>query len=202
MAYLFIDTSEQMVLGLITDEFKWQDYRAFADKKNSGKIHREIEQMLTAASISIEELCGVIQIAGPGSYTGIRLSEGLVQVLEWAKIPSYSFYHFEIPSYVSAAPYLWYSNAFKSEYFVYSWSAGAATHSLVNEDELKKMVADSAVNCYTHFLTEGPTPLCHSTSELLKNHPEAVFKAVVESRKRVQAFYYRELEQEFKASFF
>ena len=201
MAYLFIDTTEQLVLGLLNDDFAWLEYSAYSDKKNSGRIHRTIFDLLDKNKVAIDALAGIIQIAGPGSYTGMRLSEGIVQVFEWSGIPSYSLYHFDIPRMISGESFIWFSNAFKGESFVYYWDGAKEMNELLLSSEVEERVAKLGVRCYTHFPNTDEDKNVLSTADLLKCNGKDLFASVVAGKKRVPTFYYRELESEFKASF-
>lgn len=201
MAYLFIDTTDHLVIGLLDNEFNWLEYIDQSDKKNSGRIHWAVFQMLEKQGLEIKNLSGVIQIAGPGSYTGMRLSEGMVQVLEWNGIPSYSFHHFDIPKIHHETPFIWFSNAFKGEYFCYSWDGCQATTELISLNQIQKLVAETGLTCYTHFPNDVISGDIKSTSSLLHLHGQAFLQAIVRNKQRVEAYYYRDLDSEFTASF-
>lgn len=202
MSYLFIDTTDHLVLGLLDQSFNWMAYIDQDNKKNSGKIHGNIYSLLNDHQLEITQLKGVIQIAGPGSYTGMRLSEGMVQVFEWNGIPTFSFHHFEVPRLLGdTIPYLWLSNAFKGEFFCYTWDGKQAHTELLNLDQMREKVADYPHQCYTHFVPQEQFEHLASTSSLLHLQGKAFLEGIVKSNKRVQAYYYRELDSEFKASF-
>ena len=119
MSYLYIDSSKHLVLGLLDEKFKWMDFLEVKDVKTSAHIHKDIFSMLSRNDLSMDDLFGVFVISGPGSYTGVRVSEGLAQVLEWAKIPVYSFNHFQVPQFLNDNSWIFVSKAFKGEFFIY-----------------------------------------------------------------------------------
>ena len=202
MAYLFIDTSNHLTFGLLNEDFKWIEFVELQDKKSSTKIHSQVYEMLAVNGLKAKELRGIFQISGPGSYTGMRVSEGLSQIFEWQNIPSYSFYHFEIPWILSIKSGGWVSNAFKGELFLYSWNEDECKKELLVSSNLEKSLAslkDKYKNLYTNFSEEFNVELNYS-SDLMKNNPQKLFSFILENKIKRKPFYYRSLDQEFKVS--
>ncbi len=203
MSYLFLDTTDHLVLGLLNDKFEWIEFYESEERKSSSKIHGIIHELTERHNIELSKLNGVIQVAGPGSYTGMRVSDGIVQVLEWNKIKSYGLYHFEIPDLLGESPYCWYANAFKGEVFVYEKSEAGESKRLFNEGQAKSLIKDkieSGEKAYTHYGSESVFPDTHFSSEILKNCPEKIFPKVISRDLVTEIYYYRSLEEEFKPS--
>lgn len=202
MSYLFVDTSDHLVLGLLDSEFKWIELIETSDKKSSATIHAKIYDLLEKYNLKIKEIEGLFQVAGPGSYTGMRISEGISQVLEWQKIPIYSFYHFVIPSILGIPKGAWISRAFKGEIFLYEWREGEVRTSLHAESELAKIqeqLKDELGEFWTHYSESFPE-IPKSTGDLLKEDSKKLFSLVASNQLREKPFYYRSLENEFTVS--
>ena len=101
MAYLFLDTSQGLTVGVLNDDFTWKEYMTSEESKSSGRIHKDIDDILKKTNCLWDNLLGIIISSGPGSYTGMRVSEGLAQILELESHHIYSFYHFEVPKFFS-----------------------------------------------------------------------------------------------------
>ena len=84
--YLFIDTTKDVTVGLVDNNFEWLEYEYFKDAKGSALIHKCIYEQLEKQNKTIDDLVGVLQVAGPGSYTGMRVSEGVSQIFDWQKL--------------------------------------------------------------------------------------------------------------------
>ena len=202
MSYLFVDTSDHLVLGLLDENFEWINFTETADKKSSASIHSKIYLLLEEHNLKIKDIKAMFQVAGPGSYTGMRISEGISQVLEWQKIPIYSFYHFVIPSILGEEKGAWISRAFKSEIFVYEWRDGKVSTSLRPESDLVKIqneLSSELGGFWTHFPESFPE-IPKSTGLLIKENSKKLFTNVVASQMREKPFYYRSLENEFTVS--
>jgi tRNA threonylcarbamoyladenosine biosynthesis protein TsaB len=202
MSYLFVDTSDHLVLGLLDSNYEWIELVETNDKKSSASIHAKIYELLKRHDLKIKDVKALFQVAGPGSYTGMRISEGISQVLEWQKMPIYSFYHFVIPSILGESKGAWISRAFKGEIFLYEWRAGEVKTSLHDESELPRIESELKAELgefWTHYNESFPE-IPKSTGELLKNNSQKLFSYVADSQLREKPFYYRSLEKEFTVS--
>ena len=200
MRSLFLDTSENLVLGILDENFSWVDYLDTKEKKGSGVIHGLLFELLKKNSLSMPDIDNIFIMAGPGSYTGMRLGEGLAQVLELFKVNIFSTYHFDIPLILNVESGSFASKAFKGEVFVYSWEKSKNSYQLILEDKFKKLSLDyqkNNVKCYTH-VSDGIFEEFKQTSDLIKENPKTIFKFLFENNIRKELFYYRPLELEFK----
>lgn len=203
MSYLFVDSCEFLSIGLLSDKLDWIDYDQNSVKKNSEFFHSNLQQMLKRNNHKLSEIEGVFQVAGPGSYTGMRLSEGFCQILEWQKKPIYSFYHFEVPLICGVQKGIWLSEAFKGELFSYRWEGEENSTRLISKDGqevgqwIERFYADYEY-IYTHFAVEGFD--CEYTSDLIKKHASSLFKHVKDNSFRRESYYYRPLDVEFRVT--
>ena len=191
---LFLDTSCFLTVGLLNDDFSWVDYKVIETPRSASNIHPEVHSLLESSGSSLDEIDEVYLINGPGSYTGIRISEGVGQILELADKKIYSFHHFVVPQALGIEKGHWVSNAFKGEYFLYSWEGSSSNKELVAKDDCD--LHSYGEKLYSHFeQTVGNEVL---TSDLVKENPRDVFTWVKNNNLRERPFYFRSIENEFK----
>ncbi|MBT7609037.1 MAG: hypothetical protein HN576_04735 [Bacteriovoracaceae bacterium] len=200
MKSLFLDTSEKLVLGILDDNFDWIDYLDTNEKKGSGVLHGILFELLKSNNINIKDISNVFTMAGPGSYTGMRLGEGLAQALELFNIKIYSIYHFDIPKILNVTEGQWFSRAFKGEVFVYSWNGENENYSLLKEEAFREQLLiyqSEGKQSYTHA-KDDLFINCEQTTNLIKKNPSHIFKHLYNNNIRKELYYYRPLELEFK----
>jgi tRNA threonylcarbamoyladenosine biosynthesis protein TsaB len=194
MAYLFLDTSSYLNCGILDSSFNWLDYISTDISKSSGHVHGVMDKLLGEHSLSWETLDGLIVSSGPGSYTGMRVSEGIAQILEIDNLPVYSFYHFEIISDLGMSGY-WISEAFKGEFFFYDTQSETAR--LLNLEQLI-LELEKCENIFAlDRQVRGVDYTFQSTLDLLKENPSKVFSKITSSSRRQTPYYYRPEDVEF-----
>lgn len=200
---LVIDSSHSLHLMLVNKQFDLVDREYVSEKKSASKIHLFIDDLLKRNNLEVESIDQIFKLAGPGSYTGIRLGEVFGQVFEWLGTNCYSFYHFQVPIWLEEREGFWVSNAFKGELFYYDIEKNKS--GLVENKELGKIVG-KCQKLYTHYqssLNEKVKELYffEETSDLFMKNLPSILKKVVENKSRVEPFYYRPLDKEFTPSF-
>ncbi len=204
--YLFIDSCEYLTLGLLNEKFEWVDYEQVSSQKNSEIFHTKLYELLTRANLTLDTIEKCFLVAGPGSYTGMRLSEGMGQLLQWHKKKIYSFYHFEVPALLNFAQGVWLSEAFKGELFFYKWNSIVKSESMElvpKQDKENEIWVDELYGDYDHVFTHFATGNfdCEYTTELIRRRPSELFPKIVALDLQRESYYYRPLEKEFKQSF-
>jgi tRNA threonylcarbamoyladenosine biosynthesis protein TsaB len=198
---LFLDTSLYLALGIFDlSGNKWLEYSVIEQEKNATLLHKLVYSLLTKHDLSIDEISKFIFCSGPGSYTGMRLSEGFAQILEWQNKSVSSFYHFEVPSLLGDLNYYWYCNAFKNEYFCYVKSTDQTF--LFKQSDLNKFLSDNQLiksNAFTHYLAEAPVEL---TSNLIRENFGILVDKIEALELRQNVYYFRRAETEFKVTQF
>ena len=189
MSTLFIDTTKFITIGLLDNEFKWLDYSRFDELKASAAVHFKIYEVLKKHNLQIEELEQIIYMAGPGSYTGMRVSEGMADVFKMARIPVYSFYHFQVPTMLNIESGIWKSDAFKNEVFLYQWDREAYSQRLIKKEE------DKFSDYYCSF---NNIDTIGSTDLMIKDKSSIILKLVVEKKLKEKLYYYRSIDDEYK----
>lgn len=194
MNSIFIDSTSGLEIGLLDSKFNWVEYHALDEKKPSEVIHTEIYQLLGRHNLDTKNV-RLFVTSGPGSYTGMRLSEGLAQIFEMSGNQVFSFFHFEVPSLIGIQKGFWMTNAFKGQVFVYSWNPDGHEKNLVNKSEFKLLHDQNG------FTLDNTDPLfsgLKTTKDLIHKEAHKLFSKVFELRMRVPPFYFRTLEEEFR----
>lgn len=193
MHSFFIDSTSGLTIGLMRPDFSWIEYLELAEKKPSEVIHFEIFNLLQKHGLCLSHLQLFVS-SGPGSYTGMRLSEGLAQIFELSQIPVYSFYHFDIPRLTGTKNGFWVTNAFKGQVFLYQWNELKIEKQLVNKEEF--VVKDSSFG-FTLDNSDMMFSSLTSTKEIIKNKASELFGHIVKVQNRVPPYYFRSLDEEF-----
>ncbi len=202
MPGLFIDTSDELIVGLISDDYNFLKQVNRGKIKTSKEIHKVIHDTLTEYDLVLDSIDFIFNISGPGSYTGMRVGEGISQLLEWQSVPTYSFNHFQIPYLLGEKEGVWISNAFKSEFFIYSWKDEEYSTKLVHEKDIVNqldLLIGKKVNIFcknNEKVLEGID--FQDTSSLITERSEKLFSIVRKRNLRETPFYYRTAEKEFK----
>lgn len=194
MHSLFVDSTSGLVVGLLDSRFSWVEYLSLDEKKPSEIIHHEIFNLLTKYNLNLREMQCFIS-SGPGSYTGMRLSEGLAQVFELSKIPVYSFYHFDVPRLTGVERGFWSTNAFKGQVFIYNWNGSETEKHLVNKDAF--VIEDEKLG-YTLDTTDPIFANLIPTKNLIQTEAPVLFAKIKEQNLRVAPYYFRSLDEEFR----
>jgi tRNA threonylcarbamoyladenosine biosynthesis protein TsaB len=207
MKILFLDSTHNLSLGLLNESFEWRDYRYFGEGKSATKLHQCLHNLLKDHNLKLKDLDLAVQIAGPGSYTGMRVSDGFFQTLKLFGLKTNSIYHFDVLSLLKVENACWISNAFKGEIFSYKINNGQIVQNLQSEkDFLAGLDSFSNQKLYTHFndafspsfKTWAHDKKIQETSELIKANSNKIFSQIIDSNYEKSLFYYRQIDQEFK----
>ncbi|MEE3080193.1 MAG: hypothetical protein VX341_12710 [Bdellovibrionota bacterium] len=189
--YIFLDTSYNLNLGFMDKDFNWLSFEELQSKKSSEVIHDKINELLERFKVDIS-MTSLFIISGPGSYTGLRVSEGLGQIFEIEDISVYSFNVFSLGNILKSeigTKMKWIFPAFKGEVFLRE----------LDEEEGHLVSENSEFD--GEYITHGEnkfTPISSLNSvDLIKNHSKKLFPAVLKNKLRDQVFYFRSLDKEF-----
>ncbi|MBC75322.1 MAG: hypothetical protein CME64_04835 [Halobacteriovoraceae bacterium] len=193
MSSLFLDTSNQICIGLLNKDLEWVEFKIIKEAKASKALHGLIQEILNAHNLDLKSIENVFYMSGPGSYTGVRVAHGLCEVLKWQSMKVFSCRHFDIPTILNIPRGLFVSKAFKKEIFIYEWENDTTEQRLIPEDEL--------VECGNAFTCDPESfPGLQSTYDLIKERPKEIFSRMLGRSMNSEVFYYRTLDQEFKKS--
>ncbi len=193
--YLFLDSSFYIQVGLLNEDLTWAHHELVQNKKGSHVLHSIIYSALSEKGIKVDDLKGIFLANGPGSYTGIRVAEGISQVLEMEGMPVYSFYNFEVPAFCQIEEYDFFSEAFKGEVFHYQYKGGEEKFSLIKEETFKEM--DHSSDHSYHLDGEVLEVNLSRMYDLFKPHSVDIFSRVLKRAKHLPPYYYRPEEKEF-----
>lgn len=196
MHSLYVDSTSGLVIGLLDSDFNWIEYMDLNEKKPSEIIHHEIYNLVQKYNLDLKNM-NFFFSAGPGSYTGMRLGEGIAQVLAWDLKSVFSFHHFDVPQMIGIEKGYWVTNAFKGQVFIYNWNIkeNFSEKSLVNSTDFKILEPElgytlsSDIKDFAHLKT---------TKDLIKDSSSKVFKKVFDEKLREPPYYFRTLDEEFK----
>lgn len=207
MASLFVDTTYDITLGILDENLGWIKFDRFFGQKASAIIQSETYNLLESVNLKISDITSLISIAGPGFYTGLRLSEGFADVLTFSGINHYSFLSYSIPYLSGAASGVWMTKAYRGEYLFHFWNLGSSRNELVSAKGLEEFLisvdmsnfyihSESSIDDYSRkFLNTYLT-----TNELLKNNSQKILSSIISADSKEDSFYFRAPEDEFKVS--
>jgi len=194
--YLYIDTTSKIQYGILDKNFKWVDFKMVDSKKSSAELHFIIHELNEKNGIELNEINKIFYGAGPGSYTGMRVSEGMVNIFEWQGFDYNSFYHFEIPKICGHESGAWIAKAFKGEFFVYSWDAHKAENKLLNKQDFDLFIKQNNETLYSNdkSILDGEVI---DTLDLIHQESKKVFDLINKKNMKQELFYYRPIDLEF-----
>ena len=192
--YLYLDTSHELVVGILDLNFDVITIERNQERRSASVIHNRVDILLRNQGIEVSELKGVIVNNGPGSYTGIRVGEGVAKIFELDGVKVASFLEHEAIALTSEKG-TWIANAFKNEIFSYSWKQGSSPErKMIDLDGLENIDLEPIFSNDTFQTTRRIT---NSKTTLLQNINK-IAKFYFERNERQEPFYYRSLEEEFQ----
>lgn len=193
---IFCDSSNGLKLGILDSSFNWIEYQELNIARSSTLLFKELHRMLEENKVELTDLERIYLMMGPGSYTGIRLLQGMKDLYSTWGLDVYGFYSFEIPklSRINKGQFL--MSAYKGEYYSYEWNSEDESQTLLNEvpQNLENGSIFSILDKVSHLETK-------SVYELLKSDSRKIFSQVNDKKLKRNAFYFRPLEKEFNVSF-
>ena len=203
MSYLFIDSTYDLTIGVLDDGLRWLSFERHTGQKASAIIQARAYKLLSDANIKPQDLSGIITVNGPGFYTGLRLAEGFSDVFKFFGVKQYSFYSYEIPLWCGYSEGVWFTKAYRGEYFFYRWQGLNSSQTLIPTKELESSVKDEKFFIHSSASLDNlSTSLILNpveTHELLKTQSQKIFTEVLKSSYR-EPFYFRAPEDEFKVN--
>lgn len=205
MSYLFIDSTYDLVIGVLDERLNWLSFERQTGQKASAIIQTMTYDLLSKHQIKPNELKGIFTVNGPGFYTGLRLAEGFADVLKFFGIPQYSFYSYEIPKWCGYSKGTWFTKAYRGEYYFYHWDESGEEQVLLPAKEIEQgFKADRQLFIHSPVSLDQTSsqfiqhPL--ETVQLLREQPQSIFQTVLSSELKREAFYFRAPEDEFKVN--
>lgn len=200
-----MDTTYDVTIGVLNDSYGWDHFERFQEKRASSTLQTETHRILQKLKINPRELKGIITIAGPGFYTGLRLSEGFADVLKFFGIPHYSFYSYEVPRWVGESEGVWMTKAYRGEYFFCQWKGDENHISLIETKNVEAHLATlGQVTIHSQTALDEKTLafLNHpkNTVDLIEKNPMPIMSKVLDLKLKRDSYYFRAPEDEFRVS--
>jgi len=200
LAFLFVDTTYKTSLGILNDNFNWLSFKTYTDQRASGLLQAETYKLLKEYEIEISGLTGVIYLAGPGFYTGLRLSEGFTDIFEFFGVPRYSFYSFDIPKMVGVQSGHWITKAYKGEYFVHNWKDSYDESVLLKSKDFSLEQLNFSEKFIHHEDAIDLVGSFTKTLKLIETEPSRIFSKIISEGMKKEIFYFRAPEDEFRTN--
>lgn len=198
MTAIYLDTTKNMTIGILDGNYSWIKLQTFDEVKSTESLHLKLLEMLNQSGLKIEDIKTLFSAAGPGSYTGMRVSEGIAQIFNWQGIKTNSFYHFQVPQILGIEKYAFICKAFKGEFFLKETNKEI----LLNLNDLAQVIDEykkSGVELFTHY-PDKDFPGFSLTTDLISLRGKELFLSIKKENMVNGAFYFRSLEKEFKVS--
>lgn len=188
-------------MGVLTDELNWLSLRTQGGRRASAILQKEVHELCKEAGFRVRDLKGVITCAGPGFYTGLRLSEGFADIFRIFSVPCYSFYSYEIPYWCGHTKGVWVTKAYRGEYFFHEWDGTSSHNTLVSGSDLQAYL-EKFEQVFIHSPNAMDRELKNSilTIDLLKQKPEAILGEIIRTKAERESYYFRAPEDEFRVS--
>lgn len=208
MAALFIDSTYDITLGVLDDELGWINFETYYGQKASSVIQKEAHEMLKKSQLGILDISSVVTVAGPGFYTGLRLSEGFADVLSFSGIKNFSFFSYDIPAWTGVQSGVWMTKAYRGEYFFHFWNGSESQNKLVAAKELESFLktvdnshfyihSEAAIDDFSRKLLPESRQPCLT---LLQKESKQILRHLFTTQSKVDSYYFRAPEDEFKVS--
>lgn len=198
MASLFLDTSSNICFGLLNEELEWSSFHVHKEVKASKALHQMIYDLLKERGTSMKDIRELFYLSGPGSYTGVRVAQGLNETLELQGVKTLSCRHFDLPKLTGEKSGLFVSRAFKGETFVHEWDENSEGQKLIEEKKAQELLSSSRKRGIKSYTSEPDFyKECLSTYDCLRNDSKKIFGLMRERNLKSDVFYYRNLQDEF-----
>jgi tRNA threonylcarbamoyladenosine biosynthesis protein TsaB len=201
LTILFVDTTYDICLGLLGDDLKWIEIRTQKGQRASAVLQNQVYGICKEHEIFPADLKGIISVAGPGFYTGLRLSQGFADIFKVFGVPSMSFYTYEIPRWCGHEKGVWMTKAYRGEWFFHEWDGNYTENILVATTKVEEHLKH-----YDHVFIHSETAIealpknFSSTLKLLEERPEQIFSEVVKKSLVRESYYFRAPEDEFRTN--
>jgi tRNA threonylcarbamoyladenosine biosynthesis protein TsaB len=198
MKAIYLDTTKNMTIGILDENYSWLKLIPYNETKSTEGLHFKLLEMLEDLNLEIKDIGALFTVSGPGSYTGMRVSEGIAQIFIWQGIKTNSFYHFQVPELLGKEKYIFVCKAFKGEFFL----KGHNEERLLNLSDLEKTLKkyrDEGIEIFSHY-PEGDFGKYSFTSDVIAKESSKIFPKIFNDNVLMGPFYFRPLEKEFKVS--
>ncbi len=185
---IIIDTSHKVCIWLVQKDTIVDD--SITEEQPSKALLIKMHEVLSRNKISLEEIDCFYFCKGPGSYTGLRISQGLEDYLKFNNLNCYDYYSFEILKVIESG-YIFISNAFKNEFFVSEFKNDEIHYQKIKKEDLNSYKENKRLLSYDVKLGDI------DYLDVFKNEFNQFFKEVLNRKNQREVFYYRTLSEEY-----
>lgn len=209
MIKLFIDTSYDVFVGLLDSNGSWVNKTVLKGMKASQIIQKEIYGLLKDKNVSVKKIDGVITSAGPGFYTGMRVSEGVADVFKLYGHPHHAYYNFYLPKWYGHQNGIWMTKAYRGEYFFFLWQRETEEKYLLKESELADHIEKWKALAIPFFIHQESAideklknliPSYQETFSFIQDRPQIFYAHIMNLQSQEPSYYFRPPEDEFRPS--
>jgi len=204
MTVFFIDSSYDLTWALIENKETFHLHNS-VEKKLSKNFHFEVFQKLSLMNISFQkDIDSILYCAGPGFYTGLRVSQVFSDLSGVKNL--YNYFSYEVPFILGEQKYIWMTKAYRGEYFIYKFEKSQGVKILVSEkDDVTNLVEGFKVFAPDYFILNQDNFLNKINAEIfsIQYSFDLLMEILNYSKKeksRHNLYYFRLPEEEFKVS--
>ncbi len=181
-----IDTSIGCNLWVIENDKILDSF--FTDEKPSKFLFKKISDFLENNNLEMDLVDSFYFCKGPGSYTGLRISDSLQKYLELQNLKVKTYFNYQILN-VLDENYVFVSNAFKDEFFL-AKKSDKISYQKVKKDLLSDYISSEKIVSFDSF-----------DRNYFNLFNDKIFKFINfidnEMSDAKKIFYYRTLEEEY-----
>lgn len=202
MTTLYIDTTYDISIGVLGQNDLWLEFQVFKGQRVSNVLQKEVYNILKNQNLKLNNIKRIISVAGPGFYTGLRLSEGFADILNMTGVSHISFLSYQVPKLLGINQGIWVTKAYRGEYLIHSWDDEKNSDFLISENQLSSHLSQ-ANDIFIHSDSAVDDKLLRNlksfqkTQSLIQKYPEKIFQGMTS---QIPSYYFRAPEDEFKVS--
>jgi tRNA threonylcarbamoyladenosine biosynthesis protein TsaB len=199
---LYIDTTYDISIGILSQATHWLEFQIYKGQRVSNILQKEVHNLLRTQNLKLKNISKVVTVAGPGFYTGLRLSEGFADILNISGISHFSFLSYQVPKLIGISEGVWITKAYRGEYLIHSWDPVNKTDLLISDTELNNHLSQLE-NAFIHSESAIDDKILknlkefQTTQSLIQKYPDKIFKEIISQE---PSYYFRAPEDEFKVS--
>jgi tRNA threonylcarbamoyladenosine biosynthesis protein TsaB len=203
---LYLDTTYDISWGIFNNDHSCLHYESIENKKASLFLHSRIESALTQFNLKLDSSFDqYVHVAGPGFYTGMRVSQVFSGLMRFTKMNVNGFYSYELPYFLGCNDYQWITKAYRGEIFIYSKTLNNEKKELITLDEFKNRdFTQNKIFIHSEFaidqvMKDKLLDRIETKNFFMKNST-TFLSQILERKKSPSIFYFRPAEEEFKVA--
>jgi tRNA threonylcarbamoyladenosine biosynthesis protein TsaB len=193
---IYLNTIKGFQLGLLDQDFKWIDFQEENTSKSADIVHKSIYDLLKKNNLKLDKKLSLIYLAGPGSYTGIRVSAGISSIVEIMNGSVLSFPVYLIPFLSEqSVNYNFILPAFKGEHFCYSHQGNSIADGSSQIIDLSNFQSNLPIYTFGEVFQGLKVS---DVGNLISNNCSQIFSNAQKLKLNDGPIYFRQPEEEFR----